>query len=266
VQESGSQSPTPLFNQVEVYTTERSVNFLVIMAGRHLRSKKASESVSSDEFTQYGQAWEIENNSNPESSKLVEQGESAGKIIAENTSDGILDRSNKELETVCEDDDVEIPLGQQVASGGENMQVSTRTGSDTSSTQIPGDLLSVIWQAIQQKEKKDEEKERKDEEYRLERERKDEERERRNEEIRLQDREERQRERAADILKTTDAVTTQFKAELECFNDRILEKLGLETKKLSDTVNSVKEQSQQQIQAVNGRVDGLVESMNDRFV
>jgi hypothetical protein len=45
-----------------------------------------------------------------------------------------------------------------------------------------------------------------------------------------------------------------------------LKKLGQETKKLSDSVNSVKEQSQQQIQAVNGRVDGLVESMNDRFV
>jgi DNA anti-recombination protein RmuC len=49
------------------------------------------------------------------------------------------------------------------------------------------------------------------------------------------------------------------------FNDRIMEKFGQETKKLSDSVKSVKQQAQQ-IQAVNGRVDGLVEIMNDRFV
>jgi hypothetical protein len=181
------------------------------MAGRQLRSKKTSDSVSSEEFTQYGQACEFEDNSSPEfpeSNKNLEQGELAGKV-AEKTSD-VLDLGNKELETISEED-VEIPLGQQVATTGENMQISTRTGSDTSSAQIQGDLLSAIWQARK-------ENERKDEEYRLETKRKDEEREkkdreRRNEEIRLKDREERQRERAADILRT-EAVTTQFRAEL----------------------------------------------------
>jgi hypothetical protein len=65
-----------------------------------------------------------------------------------------------------------IPLGQQVAGSGENMQISTRIGSDTSSAQIQGDLLSAIWQAMKEKGKKDEE-------YRLETKRKDKEIEKR---------------------------------------------------------------------------------------
>jgi sirohydrochlorin ferrochelatase len=91
------------------------------------------------------------------------------------------------------------------------------------------------------KENKDEDRdrERRDDVYRLETKRKDEDRERRNEEIRLKDREERQRERAADILRTTEAVTTQFRAELECLTTVFWKKLGEETKKLSDAVKSV---------------------------
>jgi hypothetical protein len=242
-------------------------------AGRQLRSKKAGDTVSSEECTQYGQAWESE-----DSTKMLEQGESTGTVVGEQTGDVIQDLGNNELETISAEDDVEITLGPQVAtSSGENMQISTRTGPDNSSTQIQGDLLWAIWQAMKLKENKDEDRERRHDEYRLETKRKDEDRERRNEKIRLKDREERQRERAADILRTTELFRAeqfraeqfraeQFRAELECFNDRILEKLGQETKKLSDSVKSVKQQAQQQIQAVNGRVDGLVESMNYRFV
>jgi hypothetical protein len=148
------------------------------MAGRQLRSKKTSESVSSDEFTQYGQAWEVENNSSPENNKYLEQGDSAGKVVAEKTSDVIQDLGNNEPQTVSAEDDVEIPLGQQVGTtSGENMQISTRTGSDASSTQIQGNLLSAIWQAMKEKEKQDEEyrleTKRQAEEYRLETKRKE---------------------------------------------------------------------------------------------
>jgi hypothetical protein len=109
-----------------VSNKERSVNTIISMAGRQLHSKKASESVSSEEITQYGQACEFEDNSRPEfpeSNKTLEQGELAGKVVAEKTSDVILDLGNKELETVSEDD-VEIPLGQQVASSGENIKLA----------------------------------------------------------------------------------------------------------------------------------------------
>jgi hypothetical protein len=99
------------------------------MAGRQLRSKKTSDSVSSDEFTQYGQACEFEDNSSPEfpeSDKNLEQGNLAGKVVAEKTSADVLDLGNKELETVSEED-VEIPLGQHVATTSDaNMQISTR--------------------------------------------------------------------------------------------------------------------------------------------
>jgi hypothetical protein len=131
------------------------------MAGRHLRSKTASDLVSSDEFTQYGQACEFEDNSSPEfpeSNKNLEQGVLAGKVVAKKTGDVIQDLGNDEPQTVSAEDDVEIKLGQQAAtSSGENMQISTKAGSDTSSTQIQGDLLSAIWQAMKEKEKKDEE-------------------------------------------------------------------------------------------------------------
>jgi hypothetical protein len=182
------------------------------MAGRQLHSKKTSDSVSSDEFTQYGQACEFEDSSSPEfpeSNKNLEQGELAGQV-AEKTSDVVLDLGNEELQTISEED-VEIPLGQQVATtSGANRQISTRTVSDTSSTQIQGDILSAIWQAMKEKEKKDEERENRHEGYRLETKRKDEDRERRNEGIRLKDREERQKERAADILKTTALIAPRF--------------------------------------------------------
>jgi hypothetical protein len=152
------------------------------MAGRQLRSKKTGDTVPSEECTQYSKAWESEDNTNQdvdENSKMLEQGESAGTVLGEPTGDVIQDLGNNELQTVSADDDAEMTLGHQVAtSSGENKQISTRTDSDTSSTQIQGDLLSAIWQAIKQKEKKDEERERRDEEYRLET-------KRQNEEIRL---------------------------------------------------------------------------------
>jgi hypothetical protein len=64
------------------------------MAGQQLQSKKASDTVSSEECTQYSQAWESEDNSSQdvaESSKMVEQGESAVKVVGEQTGDIIQD-------------------------------------------------------------------------------------------------------------------------------------------------------------------------------
>jgi hypothetical protein len=81
------------------------------MAGRQLRSKKASDSV-----------WSEKDNSSQdvfESNKILEQGESAGKVVAEKIGDAIQDLGYNELETVS-GDDVEITLG-QVATSGENM-------------------------------------------------------------------------------------------------------------------------------------------------
>jgi myosin heavy subunit len=91
-------------------------------------------------------------------------------------------------------------------------------------------------------------------------------------ECRLQEKQERQKEREEDrqrlelvredIAKTAELIKAQFRAEVDDYNDRILDKLEKETNKLSESIRSLKQTSQQKIEAV----DAVVECLNEKFV
>jgi hypothetical protein len=131
------------------------------------------------------------------------------------------------------------------------------------------ELLSIIWQAIQRGEEERKKEREEDQKVRLENERKFEEYRKREKEIRQKEREE-DRDRLEkikeDIVKTSELITLQFRAEIDKLNDVILSRIEKETSELSEAVASLRKGTQQQIQNVNERVGAVTKGMNEKIV
>jgi hypothetical protein len=155
--------------------------------------------------------------------------------------------------------EVQERIGATVADNGSvgTTSATSKNGDPVLRQDPPLDLLNVIWQAIQEdgsERKKEREKDdkirRKDREdydkIRLESERRS---------------EERLDKMQQDIIKTAEQSTKQFRAETDRLNEQVLGKLNNETDKLAKYVASVWNDTQQQIQSANEKL----QSMNDKF-
>jgi hypothetical protein len=160
------------------------------------------------------------------------------------------DNPSELVDKVAETTSSEVSVEQLESSRSSNgvVERNGETGSDNS-VQITEhssrqDLLPTIWETMQQDRKIHEECRAKEKGERIAR-------ERREEEHRLNDKAERQKEReedrkrleqvSEDIVKTTEAVTAQFRVEIDILNDRIMSRIEKETGKLSEKMKSVEQ-------------------------